>query len=83
MNAFMRAGRIGVSVGLLLLTGCADVNWERAFYDGFQRCPAGRSAQSGTCGPGPSYEQYRQDRQQLQPEGKASRANNPIDEKQL
>lgn len=72
-------------LALTLLAGCADVHWERAFYDGFQRCPPGHSAQNESCGRGPAYEHYDQERERLQADKPkpAAAGDNPIEEKQL
>lgn len=71
-------------LGLVLLGGCADVHWERAFYDGFQRCPPGKGAQNESCGKGPAYDRYEQERSRLQAApAKPAAGNNPIEEKQL
>jgi hypothetical protein len=71
-------------MALALLSGCADVHWERAFYDGFQRCPPGHSAQNETCGRGPAYDRYEEERERLQADKpKPPAGNNPIEEKQL
>lgn len=71
-------------ITLTLLGGCADVHWERAFYDGFQRCPPGHGAQNESCGRGPAYDRYEQERERLQSDKpKESTGNNPIEEKQL
>jgi hypothetical protein len=78
---------LGLACGLALtlLGGCADVHWERAFYDGFQRCPPGHSAQKESCGKGPAYENYNQERERLQADKPkpAAGGDNPIEEKQL
>ncbi|MDR7308291.1 hypothetical protein [Rhodoferax saidenbachensis] len=71
-------------LALTLLGGCADVHWERAFYDGFQRCPPGRGAQNESCGKGPAYDRYEQERERLQSDKpKPAADSNPIEEKQL
>lgn len=71
-------------LGLALLGGCADVHWERAFYDGFQRCPPGKGAQNESCGKGPAYDRYEQERSRLQTDpAKPAAGSNPIEEKQL
>lgn len=71
---------------LALLAGCADTNWERAFYDGFHRCQTNLTADHVPCPPTKSYEQYERERNQTQ-ERTAPAAtpavNNPIEEKQL
>lgn len=68
---------------LALLGGCADVHWERAFYDGFQRCPPGKGAQNESCGKGPAYDRYDQERSRLQADpAKPASGNNPIEETQ-
>ncbi len=74
------------AVTLAVLSGCADVHWERAFYDNFQHCPPGHhSAKNESCGKGPSYDRYEQERERLQADRPKSPAggNNPIEEKQL
>ena len=74
-----------MGITFLFLSGCADVHWERAFYDGFQRCPSGHSARNETCDKGPSYDRYEQERERLQADRTKSPAGggNPIEEKQL
>jgi hypothetical protein len=70
---------------MTLLGGCAEVHWERAFYDGFQRCPPGHSALNESCGKGPAYEHYGYERERLQGDKPktVTGGNNPIEEKQL
>jgi hypothetical protein len=72
-------------LAMTLLGGCADVHWERAFYDGFQRCPSGHSAQNESCGKGPAYEHYGYERERLKADKPkaVTGGNNPIEEKQL
>lgn len=77
------AGRVGC-LALALLGGCADVHWERAFYDGFRRCPPGHSAPNESCGKGPAYEHYELERERLQADKpRPPASNNPIEVKQL
>ena len=73
-----------IGLGLTLLGGCADVHWERAFYDGFQSCAPGKGAQNESCGKGPAYDRYEQERSRLQAApAKPAAGSNPIEEKQL
>lgn len=81
---YPRIAMLVSGVTLALLGGCADVHWERAFYDGFQRCPPGQSTQDVPCGKGPAYDRYEDERERLQADKpKPAAGNNPIEEKQL
>lgn len=77
--------RLVCVTAMILLGGCADVHWERAFYDGFQRCPPGHSALNEPCGKGLAYEHYGYERERLKVDKPktGTGSNNPIEEKQL
>ena len=78
-----RLAGLACGAALALLGGCADVHWERAFYDGFQRCPPGKGAQNESCGKGPAYDRYEQERNRLQADpAKPAASPNPIEETQ-
>lgn len=41
------------ALALSMLTGCASTNWDRAYYDGFQRCKTNQTADHAPCPPPP------------------------------
>lgn len=76
------------ALALSMLTGCASTNWDRAYYDGFQRCKTNKTADHAPCPPPPrSYQRYEQERKQVLERNGAAPAVvpviHPIEEKQL
>lgn len=53
-------------ITLVLLSGCADVNWERAFYQGqrnaAEQCRLSRRPADAPCPALPEYGQYEKER---------------------
>lgn len=75
---------IGIGMALAGLSGCADVHWERAFYDGFQKCQTTGAPNDVPCAKGPGYGQYEKDRARAIGKDKAQPVrNHPIEETQL
>ncbi len=75
---------LGMGMALAGLTGCADVHWERAFYDGFQKCPMTGAPGDLPCSKGPAYGQYEKERAKaLGKDTSPPPPSNPIEEKQL
>jgi hypothetical protein len=53
-------------IALLCLTGCADLHWERAIYEGqrstAEQCRIARRASDPPCPRLPAYDQYEKER---------------------
>lgn len=73
------------------LAGCADVHWERTFYDGFrftaEQCPLTRKPGDAPCAKVPAYDQYEKERIRAQSKGQGGQGeagpSTLIEEKQL
>jgi len=65
-NRSLVPGRRALCITLVVLSGCADVHWERAFYEGqrsaAEQCRLTRRPTEPPCATLPTYSQYEKDR---------------------